>query len=251
MKPTTLITGSGRRIGAAIARHLAAQGHDLVLHYHRSKDEVALLKEEIVARRPSPVASKDGGVSVTLVQADLEDALAVQEFWDGLPPVTNIIHNASRYTRDKLADFTVADVRAHMAVNLEAPLVLTQGFMAQLPVGVVGNVMVLGDDALGWSVSPEFFSYAVSKHAWVSTIALLAAAVAPRARANLIALAPTLPNTNDPEGMFARLATRAPLQRTGEVAEVLAAVDYLLGAVGTTGQVLHLGNGMASAVKRS
>ena len=33
--------------------------------------------------------------------------------------------------------------------------------------------------------------------------------------------------------------------------DVLAAVDYLLGAVGTTGQVLHLGNGMATALKRS
>ena len=173
------------------------------------------------------------------------------DFWQGLPPVTTIIHNASRYTRDKLDSFSVADLRAHMAVNFEAPLLLTQGFMAQLPAAASGNVVVLGDDALGWSISPEFFSYAVSKHAWTSTIELLAAAVAPRARANLIALAPTLPNTTDPDGMFARLAAQAALKRTGDVADVLAAVDYLLGAVGTTGQVLHLGNGMATALKRS
>ena len=238
--PTTLITGAARRIGAGLARHLAARGHQLMLHYHSSKEEAEALALEL----------RGTGAHVTLVQANLEDAASLAQVWKGLPPVTTIIHNASRYTRDKLDNFTVADLRAHMAVNFEAPLILTQGFMAQLPAGASGNVIVLGDDALGWSISPEFFSYAVSKHAWASIIELLAAAVAPRARANVIALAPTLPNVNDPDGMFARLAAQAALKRTGDVAEVLAAVDYLLGATGTTGQVLHLGNGMASAVKR-
>jgi NAD(P)-dependent dehydrogenase (short-subunit alcohol dehydrogenase family) len=238
--PTTLITGAGRRIGAGLARHLAARGHNLVLHYHTSKAEAEALALEL----------RGTGAHVTLVQANLEDAASLAQVWKGLPPVTTIIHNASRYTRDKLDNFTVVDLRAHMAVNFEAPLVLTQGFMAQLPAGAAGNVIVLGDDALGWSISPEFFSYAVSKHAWASIIELLAAAVAPRARANVIALAPTLPNVNDPDGMFARLAAHAALKRTGDVAEVLAAVDYLLGAVGTTGQVLHLGNGMAIPMKR-
>ncbi len=238
--PTTLITGAGRRIGAALARHLAARGHSLVLHYHSSGAEAEALAAEL----------REGGTHVTLVRANLEDVASLADFWKGLPPVTTIIHNASRYTRDKLENFSVADLQAHLAVNLEAPLILTQGFMAQLPMGAAGNVVVLGDDALGWSISPEFFSYAVSKHAWVSTIELLAAAVAPRARANVIALAPTLPNLNDPEGLFARLAAQAALKRTGDVADVLAAVEYLLGAIGTTGQVLHLGNGMATALKR-
>lgn len=240
-KFTTLITGAGKRIGAGLARHLAAKGHNLVLHYHSSAVDAEALAAEL----------RQGGAVVTLVQANLEDAASLVDFWKGLPPVTTIIHNASRYTRDKLDSFSVADLRAHMAVNFESPLLLTQGFMAQLPAGAAGNVVVLGDDALGWSISPEFFSYAVSKHAWTSIIELLAASVAPRARANLIALAPTLPNTTDPDGMFARLAAQAALKRTGDVADVLAAVEYLLGATGTTGQVLHLGNGMATALKRS
>ena len=161
------------------------------------------------------------------------------------------IHNASRYARDTLATMTPADLRAHLAVNLEAPLILTQGFMAQLPAGAPGNILVLGDDALGWSVSPAFFSYAVSKHAWVALIELLAASVAPRGRANLIALAPTLPGALDPDGLFERLAERAPLKRTGNVEEILAAIDYLSTAAGVTGQVLHLGNGMANPINHA
>lgn len=213
---------------------MAARGHDLVLHYHRSQDEAETLAAEL----------RKAGAVVTLVQADLEKPEDLSGFWAGLPPVTNIIHNASRYTRDKLESFNAADLRAHLAVNLEAPLVLTQGFMGQLPAGSAGRVIVLGDDALGWSASPEFFTYAVSKHAWASLIDLLAASCAPRATANVIALAPTLPGETDSPEMFTRLAARAPLKRTGSVEEVLTALDFLLASPGMTGQVLGLGNGM-------
>ncbi|MFZ4540846.1 MAG: SDR family NAD(P)-dependent oxidoreductase [Rickettsiales bacterium] len=238
-KPTTLITGAAKRIGASIARHLAGQGHDLVLHYNRSATEAKALAAEL------------SHVNVTLVQADLSTTNFPVEFWKGLPPVTTIIHNASHYTRDKLESFTPADLRTHVAVNLEAPLLLTQGFMKQLPGDVKGNVILLGDDALGWSASPEFFSYAVSKHGWRTIIDLLAAACAPRVRANMIALAPTLAGEGDPEGLFDRLAARAPLKRTGDIAEVLAAIDYLLTACGLTGQTLGLGNGIAIATKHA
>lgn len=240
-KPTTLITGAGKRIGAAIATHLATAGHDLVLHYHQSKSEAEALAAEL----------KKQGATVTLVQADLAKPDALGAFWKGLPPVTNLIHNASRYTRDTLENFTAADLRDHLAVNLEAPLMLTQGYIHQLPKDASGNVIVLGDNALGWSISPHFFSYAASKHAWASIIDLLAASLAPRARANVVALAPTLPGDADPEGLFTRLADHAPLKRTGNIAEILAAIDYLLASPGVTGQVLGLGNGMGIATQRA
>lgn len=240
--PRTLITGAGRRIGAAIARHLAASGHDLVLHYHRSQAEAEALAGELRATGQA--------THITLVQADLEDALAVAEFWEKLPPCTSIIHNASRYTRDTMDSFNASNLRAHLAINLEAPLIITQGFLAQLPEGEAGNVLLLGDGALGWSISPEFFSYAVSKHAWVSLIELLAAACAPRTRANLIALAPTLPGESDNDGLFARLAAAAPLNRTGTTEEVLETIDFLLTAHAVTGQVINLGNGMGLATRR-
>lgn len=242
-RPTTLITGAGKRIGAEIAAHLAGRGHDLVLHYHRSRAEAEALAEKIRIANPH--------AQITLVQADLEDASALANFWAGLPPVTQIIHNASRYVRDTLTTMTTADLRAHLMVNFEAPILLTQGFLKQLPEGTQGNIIFMGDDAMRWSISPEFFSYALSKHAGRAVIDLIASAAAPRARANIIALAPTLPGVNDPEGLFERLAERAPLKRTGEIAEILATIDFLSTACGVTGQTIGLGNGMGLASFRA
>lgn len=236
-KPTTLITGAGRRIGAAIARHLAAQGHDLVLHYHRSKAEAESLAASLKT-------------NVTLVQADLQTLPEHTGFWRDLPPVTTIIMNASRYERDTLCDFTADDLRAHLAVNLEAPLILSQGFVKQLPKHAQGNIIILGDNALRWSISSHFFTYAVSKHAWESLIDLLAASVSPQVRANLIALAPTLPGAKDSQAVFDHLAEIAPLKRTGNVEEVLTTIDFVLNSPGLTGQTLGLGNGLGLATHR-
>lgn len=231
---TLLITGAGRRIGAALATHAATLGWNLVLHYHRGADDAQALAQAL---------KKNYRVEVALKQADLRDASAIQHFWKGLPPVTALVHNAAMFERDTLASMTTATLAAQLQVNFTAPLQLTQGFMKQLPPQAKGSITILGDGVMGWSVSPEFFTYAISKQAWVGTLDVLAAACAPRARVNLIALAPTLPNANDTPEMFARLAERAPLKRTGEVGEVCNALAYLLGADGVTGQILDLANG--------
>lgn len=240
-KPTTLITGAAVRIGAMLAHHLASEGHDLVLHYHRSGDAAKALAAELTAKH---------GTKVTLLQADLEKLENLKDFWKGLPSVTTIIHNASHFSRDGISDFTPALLRRHLALNLEAPVILTQGFLSQLPAGNSGSVIILGDGSQGWSISPEFFTYAISKHAWVALIDLLAAACAPRARANLIALGPTLPGALDSIETFERIASKAPLKRTSSSHEVAVAVDYLLASEGVTGQLLSLSGGFNLATER-
>ena len=239
-KPVTLITGAGVRIGAQIARHLAARGHDLVLHYHHSQNEAEALADELRANHAA---------QVTLVQADLE-AYDGEAFWHGLPPVDHLIHNAGRFLRDQLDGMQPRALRSHLAVNLEAPLLLSQHYLAQLPEGTKGCILVLGDGNKRWSMSPEFFSYAVSKLAWESVIDLLAAAAAPRARANLIALAPTLVGEAETDAMYDRLKDRAPLKRNSSAAEVCAAVEFLLTSEGITGQIISLASGFGLATHR-
>jgi NAD(P)-dependent dehydrogenase (short-subunit alcohol dehydrogenase family) len=241
IKPTALITGGAKRVGAAIAAHLAARGYDLVLHYHRSHGAATALAKELQSSH---------GTSVRLHPADLEQTESLDHFWQGLPACELLVLSAATYERDTLETMTAKLLQQQLAVNLQSPLLLAQGFMAQLPADRQGNIVVLGDGGMGWSVSPEFFSYAVSKHAWSSVIDLLAAAVAPKARANLLALAPMLPNAGEDEALFKRLADRAALQRTGTTDEVCTAIDFLLASPGVTGQAISLGNGMGLATAR-
>ena len=62
--PVALITGSARRIGAAIARRLHAEGYDLALHYRGSTTEMQALAAELEAIRAN---------SVLTLQADLSE----------------------------------------------------------------------------------------------------------------------------------------------------------------------------------
>lgn len=235
-----LITGAGKRIGRHLAGHFAARGWNLVLHYHRAADEARALAEQLRA---------DHGVDVALLQADL--AVPFAEFWHGVPPCEAILHNAATFERDTLPTMESTQLQQQVQVNFLTPLQLTQGFMQQLPGGAHGQVILFGDGALGWSISPEFFSYAASKQALHGCVDLLAAACAPRVRVNMVALGPTLPAAHEDPAMYARLAQQMPLKRTSSQEEVCDAIDFLLKADGVTGQVINLAGGAHLATART
>src|SRR4051812_18827198 len=44
-----LVTGGSKRVGRAIALHLAAAGYDILLHYHRSKEDAEATQRDIEA----------------------------------------------------------------------------------------------------------------------------------------------------------------------------------------------------------
>jgi NAD(P)-dependent dehydrogenase (short-subunit alcohol dehydrogenase family) len=240
--PRALITGAAKRVGRALALHLAQRGYDLVLHYHRSKHEAELLAAEL----------RTLGRDVVTVRADLanpQDAAALFVQCSGAP-VTLLIHNAAQFTRDTLATMTPEVLEAQFHTNLLSPLLITQHFAAQVPEGEKGLVIALADGMLGWSASPHFFSYAASKLAWGPVTDLLAAALAPRIRMNMIALGATIPGVMDSDGTFERLAELSPLERTSNPDEVIRAVEYLCDTPSVTGQVLYLSAGMHLTTNR-
>ena len=49
IRRTVLVTGAAKRLGAAIARRLVADGHRVVIHYNGSVDEAAALAAELRA----------------------------------------------------------------------------------------------------------------------------------------------------------------------------------------------------------
>ena len=48
-----LITGAAKRVGAAIAQQLHADGYQIAIHHHTSIDEAYQLKEDLNKKRPN------------------------------------------------------------------------------------------------------------------------------------------------------------------------------------------------------
>ncbi|HSR64663.1 MAG TPA: SDR family NAD(P)-dependent oxidoreductase, partial [Xanthomonadaceae bacterium] len=61
-RPVALVTGAARRIGAAIARALHADGYDLALHCRDSRADADVLAAELERARPG---------STLVLEADL------------------------------------------------------------------------------------------------------------------------------------------------------------------------------------
>lgn len=240
--PCALITGAAKRVGREVALHLAESGYDVVLHYHSSAKEAEALAKLI----------REKGKRAHLVQADLANFDAVTKLFDELPigPVTLVVHNAARFIRDELEDMKPDVLEEHFRVNVLSPMLLTQAFVKHLPPTLSGHVITLSDGIMGWSVSPQFFSYAASKLAWLPLTDLLAASLAPRIRMNTIALGATLPGVMDTPKSFNKLAEISPLKRTSNTDEVCRTLSYLLDTPSITGQVFYLSSGLHLSAER-
>ena len=247
---TALVTGAARRIGRAIASDLAAQGWQIAVHYHTSEDEALEIVAEIRDR---------GGVAAAL-HADLADEAATAALLPQaakLGPVTLLVNNASIFELDRPENADRDSWQRHMAINLRAPLVLTQGLLAQLPPATHdpeahdpeahdpeahANVVNL-IDARVFRLTPNYTSYSVSKVGLWGLTQHLALALAPRIRVNGIAPGPALPSAEAPDEAFARLCRAMPLQHGTSPDELCRALRFILDAPGMTGQVITLDGG--------
>jgi NAD(P)-dependent dehydrogenase (short-subunit alcohol dehydrogenase family) len=230
-----LITGAGRRIGAAIALTLARAGYSVVLHAHHSREDAERLAAAIAG----------AGGRATVVLGDLADHEAVS----GLVPaassfgaLTLLVNNAGEFEPDDIETLSHARFQRAMAVNLAAPLFLSQAFAAQAPVGVdVSIVNVLDQRVL--KPNPRFFSYTLSKSALHTATTTLAQALAPRLRVNAVAPGPTLPSPRQTDVQFAAQSESLPLQRGPRPDDIAAAVLYLAQARSVTGVTLAVDGG--------
>jgi len=231
-KGAALITGGGRRIGAAIALSLARAGYAVVLHAHRSRDEA----EQIAA------SIKGEGGSASIVLADLADAEAVRGLVPAAAafgPLSLLVNNASVFEEDEIGDLARAQFDMTMAINLTAPLFLTQAFAAQAGAGAsIVNII----DQRVLRPTPKFFSYAMSKGALHLATTTLAQALAP-IRVNAVAPGPTLPSPRQNEAQFAAQASSVPLGQGPSPEDIAGAVLYLADAKAVTGVTIAVDGG--------
>lgn len=220
-----IVTGAGKRVGAAIAAALVADGWTVIAHV-RGKDD------------PVPPGTRR-------IAAELADADCAQRIFSAAEgPVRLLVNNAARFARDELGAFDPEELDAHMRINLRAPLLLTEE-LARRHRGGDALVVNLLDSKLA-APNPDYLSYTLSKQALAGLTGLAARALAGKGiRVNAIAPALMLRSPGQSEENFAAMHARNPLGRGVEPGHVVGALRYLIEAGTVTGQVITLDAGQS------
>lgn len=233
---TALVTGSARRIGAAIARDLAENGFAVAVHHNGSGDEADALIGDISA----------AGGEAQAFEADLtimpEVTGLIKAATDRLGPIGLLINNASVFEPDAVEAFDAETWDRHFDLHLKAPAILAAEFAKSLPAddhGLIVNVI----DQRVWKLTPSYFSYTLSKSALWTATQTMAQALAPRIRVNAIGPGPTMPNERQSEADFAAQSKAVPLQRGPMLEEFGATIRWLWQTPSVTGQMIALDGG--------
>lgn len=237
-RPVALITGAARRIGAAIARRLHADGYDLALHYRNSTTDMQALVAELEIARPG---------SARALQADLAE-------FDRLPELVAktigrfgrldaLVNNASAFHPTPFGETTPRQWDELFASNARAPFFLAQAAAPHLRAarGAIVNLV----DLYAERPLPRHSVYCMAKASLAMMTKSLAVELAPEVRVNAVAPGAILwPEGDDDAQHQQAVVARTPLARTGSAEEIADAVSWLLnGASYTTGQVIRVDGG--------
>ncbi len=227
---SALITGAARRVGAYLARRLAALGYALHLHAHTGDLEstAADIRREF-------------NVPVSTHRLDLRDADTVRAWAQTVKsdenPPTLVVNNASRFPGPH-AITDIGPLTEGMFVHLVAATVLLEA----LP-DAGGHAVNMLDSRL-LLLDGERPGYELSKHALAHQTLLAAKRLAPKVRVNAISPGLLLPSPSHGEDELARLVLRrSPQYRAACLDDVAAALLFLESATSVTGQVIHVDAG--------
>ena len=226
-----LITGGTRRLGAAIARRLAADGYTLALHAHD---------------HPEPEGVEGRVFTADLADPDEARALIPQvaEAFGAAPSL--LVNCAALFADDSFAAGIDPELALrHYRINTLAPVLLIEAMAkAGAKAGGAGGRSVVNilDQRIAHPHGDQL-SYTLSKLALAGATQAAARALAPGLRVNAVAPGLTLPTADYADAQMQRLAAMMPLARLPEPADVADAVAYLAAARATTGQVIHVDGG--------
>lgn len=234
-----LITG-GKRIGAAVARALAAHGMDVALAYNRSREEADAVAGDV----------RSAGRRAAVIQADLREAsscsalvaAAVAE----LGRLDVLINMASVYAAVPFDATDEAAWDAVLDVDLKAAFLCARQAVPHMRQQGGGRIVNFTDwvAASGRPRYTGFLPYYVAKRGVIGLTEALALELAPdRILVNAIAPGPILapPGTSDAE--FEAVEKATPLGKWGGGDEIARAVIFLLETDFTTGETIRVDGG--------
>jgi NAD(P)-dependent dehydrogenase (short-subunit alcohol dehydrogenase family) len=225
----TVVTGGTRGIGAATARRLAADGHDLVLAYAGDDASAAATAATVEAV----------GVACRTVRCDVTTDEGVEAIFAAageLGTLTGLVNNAgATYHLGPLAETDPEVVRRTIDLNLTAALLCARRAVQEMSTdrGGAGGVIVNVSSGAATLGSPgEYVQYAAAKAGVDALTHGLGTEVAGQG-IRVVGVAPGHIRTRmhadaGEPGRLDRVAPSIPMRRPGEPEEVAEAIAWLM-----------------------
>jgi NAD(P)-dependent dehydrogenase (short-subunit alcohol dehydrogenase family) len=234
-----LITG-GKRIGAVVARTLAARGMDIALAYNRSREEADAAAADVRSHGRRAVA-----IHADLRRAD-DCAGLVDAAVKALGRLDVLLNMASVYTSAPFADTDERAWDAVVDVDLKASFLCVRAALPHLRQSGGGRIVNFTDwiAASGRPRYPGYLPYYVAKRGVIGlTEALALELAADRILVNAIAPGPMLPPTGTSDEEYEAVEKATPLGKWGGADEIARAVIFLLESDFTTGETIRVDGG--------
>ncbi len=233
-KGVALVTGAGRRIGAAIAIALSEQGMRVAVHYRSSQSEAVKVVRKIERR---------GGVACA-IQGDITQVAdcerIVNETIRTFGRLDLLVNNAAVFFKTPLATVTEAQWDHTVNTNLKGSFFCARAAAKVMRKGQIINIA----DWSGLRPYRDYLPYCISKAGVIALTKGLARTLAPHIAVNAIAPGPVLLPKDFNEEEKTEIVRHTPLRRLGSPSDVVEAVRFL--AEGTsfmTGAVIIIDGG--------
>ncbi|MDP6492985.1 MAG: SDR family oxidoreductase [Acidimicrobiales bacterium] len=235
-----VVTGGGAGIGRGVAEVLAAFGASVAV-WERDADT-------------ADVGAEVGGLGLTVDVREADQVeRALEETTAGLGTPTILVNNAGGTFRQPFLESTQNGRDAIHRANLGQVLLCTQSVARAMVDARLGGSIVNLTSIEGDRAAPGYAAYAASKAGIANFTKSAAVELAPHGiRVNAVA-----PDITATEGILERAGADAhrrwadlvPLGRAGTVAEIGAAIAFLVSdmAAYITGETLHVDGGTAAA----
>jgi 3-oxoacyl-[acyl-carrier protein] reductase len=239
-----VVTGASKGIGAAIAKHLAAEGAKVVVNYASSKEGA-----EIVVK-----AITDNGGTAISVHADVTNESDVDRLFEetknAFGTLDILVNNAGIYQYEAIEEVSAATFHQQFNINVLGSILSIQGALKMFG-DKGGNIINISSEA-GRTPLPTGAVYSATKAALDAiTVALSKEFSGRNIRINSI-----LPGVVETEGSKAagfigsdaetNLVSKTPLGRTGQPDDIAKVAVFLASddAAWITGEKISVSGGI-------
>ena len=239
---TALITGASGGIGRAVAKRLAKDGFNLVLHYAGNPAKAEELVTEI---------AKESTKAVT-IKADVTSAAEVESLFNSsisqFGQIDVVVHLAGIMPLFPISSGDVEAFDKVISTNLRGTFLVLSQAAQHMTSG--GRIIAFSSSVLAKSF-PNYGAYIASKLGVEGLVRVLANELRGRnITVNAVAPGPTATDlflTGKGDELIKELANLAPLQRLGTPEDIAASVSFLVGPDGgwVNAQVLRANGGFA------